>query len=30
MYRLDRIRKQYEELTAAQGYIIGFDMNGNV
>ena len=28
MYRLDRMRKQYEELTAAQGYIIGFEMNG--
>ena len=28
MYRLDRMRKQYEELTAAQGYIIGFDMDG--
>ena len=23
MYRLDRMRKQYEEFTAAQGYIIG-------
>ena len=28
MYRLDRMRNQYEELTAAQGYIIGFEMNG--
>ena len=28
MYRLDRMRKQYEKLTAAQGYIIGFEMNG--
>ena len=27
MYRLDRMRKQYEKLTAAQGYIIGFEMN---
>ena len=30
MYRLDRMRKQYEKLTAAQGYIIGFEMNGIV
>ena len=30
MYRLDRMRKQYEEFTAAQGYIIGFEMNGIV
>ena len=28
MYRLDRMRKQYEKFTAAQGYIIGFNMNG--
>lgn len=24
MYRLDRMRKQYEQFTAAEGYIIGF------
>lgn len=30
MYRLDRMRKQYEEFTAAQGYIIGFEMDGIV
>lgn len=30
MYRLDRMRKQYEMLTAAEGYIIGFEENGIV
>lgn len=30
MYRLDRMRKQYEALTAADGYIIGFEQNGDV
>ena len=24
MYRLDRMRKQYEQFTAAEGYAIGF------
>ncbi len=28
MYRLDRMRKQYEALTAADAYIIGFEMGG--
>ena len=28
MYRIDRLRKEYERFTAAQGYIIGFDWDG--
>ena len=28
MYRLDRMRKQYEALTAAEAYIIGFEKDG--
>lgn len=30
MYRLDRMRKQYEALTAAEGYIIGFHSGDDV
>lgn len=30
MYRLDRMRKEYEQFTAAEGYIIGFPVKGNV
>ena len=30
MYRLDRMRKQYEQFTAAQGYIIGFHKGEDV
>ena len=30
MYRLDRMRKQYEALTAAEAYIIGFEKDGIV
>ena len=30
MYRLDRMRKQYEQHTAAEGYIIGFHDGDNV
>ena len=30
MYRLDRMRKQYEEFTAANGYIIGYIIDGVV
>ena len=28
MYRIDRMRKDYERFTAAEGYIIGFPYNG--
>ena len=28
MRKIDRIRKQYENFTAAQGYILGFEKNG--
>ena len=30
MYRLDRMRKQYEQFTAAEGYIIGFHIGDDV
>ena len=30
MYRLDRMRKQYEEFTAAEGYVIGFHYGEDV
>ena len=30
MYRLDRMRKQYEQFTAAQGYAIGFHIGDDV
>ena len=30
MYRLDRLRKEYEKFTAAQGYIIGYAEQGLV
>jgi hypothetical protein len=30
MTRLDRMRKQYEQFTAAQGYIIGFPIDNDV
>lgn len=30
MYRLDRIRKEYEQFTAAEGYIIGFHKENDV
>jgi hypothetical protein len=30
MYRLDRMRKQYEQFTAAEGYAIGFHYGENV
>ena len=30
MYRLDRMRKQYEKFTAANGYIIGYIIDGVV
>ena len=30
MYRLDRMRKQYEQFTAAEGYAIGFHIGDDV
>ena len=30
MYRLDRMRKQYEQFTAAEGYAIGFHIGNEV
>ena len=30
MYRIDRMRRDYERFTAAEGYIIGFPYNGMV
>ena len=30
MYRLDRMRKEYEQFTAAQGYAIGFHVGDDV
>ena len=30
MYRIDRMRKDYERFTAAEGYIIGFSHDGKV